>query len=153
MIEPDKTLDPRSPWDYVRRMELVRYAAEKGVTEIVEAMPKTVMVQILRQKGFGPPNVRTRSIGKNMNPRAWDTDVNTHQVPPQPKQDAKAETVEVDADELMAREWLKPNFDNMTFNDLRAELKKRGIKWEKRWKAADIRAVLNGNAAAYRAGQ
>src|SRR5512139_935536 len=150
MIEPDKTLDPRNPWDSVRRMELVRYAAEKGVKEIIEAMPKTVMVQILKQKGYPPPNVRARNIGKNMNPRAWDTDANTHQAAPQPKQDVKAETVEIDADELLMREWQakKPNYDNMNFNDLRAELKRRGIKWEKRWKAADIRAVLNGKDAA-----
>lgn len=135
---PTETLDPRGPWSTARRMEVFRYAKEKGVSEIKEQMPKDVMVRILQAKGIAPPNVRPRLIGKNFDPRSWDTDINSHHYNGNEQPSKPAETVTIDADELLEREWKSQEVKG--YNEMRAELKAAGVKLSRRWNKDDVRA-------------
>ena len=103
-MTPDKIEDPRDKWQHARRIELVRYALENGHPDITEDYPKNLIIKKLKALGLPPPNVPPRPIGSG--PRSGDTDLNSHHYngSPAPHQQ-KTETVEIDADELMALEF------------------------------------------------
>jgi hypothetical protein len=119
-------------------MECYRYAAELGIKEIYEPMPKDICVKIFTAKGVLPPKVPVRSIGKDMNARAWDTSPTSHRSnterPPEP-----TKTAEIDADELLAREWGQQKKE-VGFNEMRAELKAAGVKLNRRWNKEAVKA-------------
>ena len=140
-LTPTETLDPRDPWKRVRRMEVVRYAAELGIEGITEAMPKDVSVAILRGKGVPPPSVPPRSIGKNFESRSG-TDLNSHHYN-QPQQTKTQQVVEVDADELLMREWKAQQAPKMSITDARRACKDRKIPFARTDKLTDLMAKLN----------
>ena len=143
-MTPTVTLDPRGPWASVRRMECYRYAAELGIKEIYEPMPKDLCVKIFTARGVPPPKVPMRSIGKNMDARAWNTTPGSHHSNLEQRQPTKA--LEIDADELLAREWGQQKKE-VGFNEMRAELKAAGVKLDRRWRLAEVKAEwkkLNG---------
>ena len=144
-MEPSSFEDPRDKWQHARRIELVRYANENGHPEITEDYPKNLIIQKLKSYGLPPPSVPPRYIGSG--PRSGDTDLNSHHYNGSPAPQQKTETVEIDADELMALEFearKRPNVDQMTWNEMRKELKARGIKLDRKWSMADVKARLNG---------
>ena len=148
-MTPGITFDPRDPWARARRIEIFRYAQEKGVTEVVEQMPKDVMVKRLKAKGIPPPPVPPRSIGAHINPRSGDTSPTSHRYTGQTQ--PKAETVvEVDADEVLERDWQQqssaPKTDRpMTITEARQECKRRGIKMKRTDNLVTLKAKLDGN--------
>jgi hypothetical protein len=130
--------DPRDKWRQARRIELVRYAEENGHPEIDHRYPANLIILKLKALGLPPPSVPDRRIGSS--PRAGDTTPNSHHAvngPPKPK----AETITIDADELLEREFeetLKPAIKNMTYREMRAELKASGMVLNRRWSKQDI---------------
>ena len=141
---PTDTFDPRDPWAKTRRMELVRYAAELGIKDIVEQMPKDLMIKRLKAHGVQPPRVPPRPIGKNFEARSG-TDLNSHHFNGSEQASKTTEVLEIDADELTERQWAaqqKPDIVKMGFNDMRAELKAGGVKLDRKWRLDDVRAQL-----------
>jgi len=129
MITLKEIYDPRTPWAKARRWEVHKWGIKHGIT-LDEAMPKDLMVRKLQAAGVPPPTANFEILGGAQAP-------------------SNAPTVEVDATDLLQRQWeAKSSIDKMNFNQLRAELRARGITWNRRWKADDIRAVLNGKNTA-----
>lgn len=145
MWQVSKTEDPRGPWAVARRMELVRYAHELGHIDIVEQMPKELIVKRLQALGVPPPSVPPRPIGIG-NPRSGDTDINSHKYNGA-KIKTETERVEISAEDLMEREWsntiiAQDNFDKMSINELRNECKARGIKLARTDRVEHLKAKL-----------
>lgn len=142
-MQPTVTLDPRDPWALPRRMEIFRYAKELGIAEIVEAMPKELMVKRLKARGIQPPKVPPRPIGKNLDYRSGDTSPDSHHYNGSPVvADQTAKTVEIDADDLLEAEWRasqQPKKE-LGFMEMRSELKKAGVKLNRRWRLPEVKA-------------
>jgi hypothetical protein len=81
--------DPRDNLEKARRMELLRFAQENGVTEIVEAMPAIVMRQILRAKRLTRISIPNRTLGSA----------------PVPEPQVSSSSVSVDAAADLAQQW------------------------------------------------
>jgi hypothetical protein len=87
-----------------------------------------------------------------MNPRNGDTTPDSHRgtlspiVLPKPIET----TVTIDADLLLEQAWaieeqkLRQPAKELTWNEMRAELKAKGIKINRRWRMADVKAILDG---------
>ena len=135
--------DPRDAWQHARRIELVRYASEIGHPEIVEQMPKNMIVEKLKALGVPPPSVPLRPLmapGGNYDPRSGDTTPVSHRTGKAP---IKNIPDEIDADELLAQEWSqKKPVEQMGWHEMRAELKARGIKIDRKWTKDDVRKQL-----------
>lgn len=149
-MTPGITFDPRDPWARARRIEIFRYAQEKGVTEVIEAMPKDVMVKRLKARGIPPPAVPPRPIGANINPRSGDTSPNSHHYTAQPQKAAEPVS-EVDASEVLERDWQQQQANPpladvaaMNITQARQECKRRGIKLKRTDNLVTLRAKLNG---------
>lgn len=143
-MTPTVTLDPSGPWSKVRRVELFRLCQENGLNEMRDGPsglpPARVMVAALSAKGVAPPSTAHRSIGKNFNPRAWDTDLNTHKNTAAPEAAKPAETVTVDADDMLLSQWkaLQDKPKVLGFNEMRAELKAAGVRLDRKWDKARV---------------
>ena len=143
-----KIEDPRDPWQRARRMEVVRYAHELGHSDIVEQMPKDLMVRILRSRGVPAPSVPPRPIG-NVNPRSGDTSLTSHHYSG-PVSEPAQETVTVSAEEILARDWAAHKEAQAaqpvepSFIQLRQACKAKGIKYLRTDKAAQLKARLRG---------
>lgn len=128
-------------------MEVFRYAQEKGVTEIVETMPKDLMVARLKARGIPAPSVPPRAIGAHMSPRSGDTTPDSHHYTAKPQ---PTETSELDAASVLEREWQQqqtaPVFDAGTasITEVRKELKRRGIKMARTDNMTTLKAKLDG---------
>lgn len=144
-MTPTQTFDPRSAWDHARRIEIYRYAKEKGITEIVEAMPKDLMVLRLKALGLPPPPVPQRPIGALIDSRSGDTSPESHHYTGQPQKPV-TETVVMDAAAVMERDWQQTQKTptTMTITEMRQELKRRGIKMKRTDNMAALRAKLDG---------
>ena len=134
--------DPRDAWGHARRIELVRHANAMGHTDIIEQMPKELIVKRLKALGVPPPTVPLRPLmapGGNYNPRSGDTSPTSHKAGAVP---VKSAPDEIDADELLEQEWQqkKPVAD-MNWHEMRAELKARGIKIDRKWRMDDVRKM------------
>lgn len=140
--------DPRTAWDHARRMELVRHAHELGYKDITEQMPKDLIVKRLRALGAPPPNTPLRPlqpIGGTLDPRSGDTRPDSHR-------NGAAKTfggeTEIDAGELLEQEYAAQSAPReLGFNEMRAELKAAGVKLDRKWSKADVKAQwdkLNG---------
>lgn len=133
-LELHTAWDPRDPWARTRRFELVQYAEQLGIKEISEQMPHSLIVKKLKALGIKPPGVQHAPLGS----------------PPKSApaiRRAGENTVVLDADELVEREYeenLKKviPIENMTFNDMRAELKAAGVKLDRKWRMAEVRSQL-----------
>ncbi len=132
-LELHTSWDPRDPWARTRRIELVQYAEELGVKEISEQMPHSLIVKKFKALGIKPPKSEHAPLG----------------APPKSApatRQASENTVLLDADELAELEWkasqAKPKIESMTFNDIRAELKAAGVKLDRKWRMAEVRAQL-----------
>lgn len=123
-------------------MEIVRYAAELGIKEIVEQMPKDLMVKRMKALGVPPPKVPPRPIGSPA--RSGDTTPTSHRY--EAKEEEKTETIELSADELLEREWKTREIpiEKMSIGDARKACKARGIKISRTDKLADLKAKLDG---------
>jgi hypothetical protein len=145
-IIPDynKLLDPRGPWARARRIELIRYAAELGIQEISEEMPKEVIVKILQSRGIQPPSVPPRFVGALADSRSGDTSPTSHHYNGSQVPKIAERAVEINADDLALQEWKKSREKpkELTFNEMRAELKASGVKLDRRWRMAEVRAQL-----------
>lgn len=149
-MTPTQTFDPRDPWARARRLEVFRHAQENGVTEILETMPKDLMVKLLRAKDIPPPSVPPRPIGAHISARSGDTSPDSHHYAG-PATVAPTETVVVDADAVLERDWkreqdaVKPSaVSAMTITELRQECKRRGIKIARTDNMVTLKAKLDG---------
>lgn len=144
-MTPGITFDPRDPWAKARRIEVFRWAQEKGITEIVEQMPKDVMVNRLKARNIPPPPVPSRMIGAHIDPRSGDTSPTSHRHGGQPQKLA-ATTVEVDAADVLERDWQQQSAvaAPMNITDMRKECKRRGIKMVRTDNMATLKAKLDG---------
>lgn len=130
-------LDPRDPFARLRRSELVRLAAEKGIPDISEQMPKELIVKRLKAQGFIPPAVAQRPLDAPTPKIGVDA----------PVIETDSDTVVIDAAELAEREWLaqqkaQKHIDEMNINELRDACKQRGIKMKRTDKMQDLRDKL-----------
>ena len=121
-MTPTITLDPSGPWAKLRRRECVYLAKKHGVTEVTEEWAKNDIVAVLSARGVVPPAMNGRNIGKNFDPRAWDTNVDIDipvSAPTPIPQSKKAD---------------------IGFNEMRAELKAAGVKLDRKWDKAAVKA-------------
>ena len=140
--------DPRSNLDRARRMELFRFAQEKGLKDIQETMPADLMRQILRNKGITSIAIPQRQLGAMQQEFTTPTSHKTGAQPPRQQPD---QVVEVDAVEDLARQWTaqqqpaaaKP-VEAMTITEARRECKRRNIKFARTDKLVALKAMLNG---------
>lgn len=141
--------DPRDTWDRARRMEIFRYAQEKGVSAIKDGPsglpPKDVMVAQLKALGLPPPLVNPRLVGAYADSRSGDTSPNSHHYTGQQTQQP-AETVELDALAVLERDWKQQQSAPVavTITELRKECKRRGIKMARTDNLTTLKAKLNG---------
>lgn len=135
------TTDPREPLARARRLELFRFAREKGVAEIEETMPADLMRQILRTKGLTSIAVPDRPLGGVEQTITTPTSHNAG--PSAPRQPDVL--VEVDATADLARQWAAEKaVANMTITEMRKECKRRGIKLARTDNMVTLKAKLNG---------
>ncbi len=129
--------DPRTDLEKATRWELYDFAKSVGCTEVKEPMPAMLAVQILRGNGFTRIQIPDRPLGAvsvlggNFEPPATQT---------------------VDALEELARQFAQQQANpdrEMSFTELRSELKRRGVKFSRSDKMEVLKAKLNGqqNAA------
>lgn len=147
-MTPTQTFDPRDPWAKARRIEVYRYAREKGIVEINEQMPKDLMVERLKALGVPPPSVPPREIGAHINARSGDTSPDSHHYNGSTKA-AAPEVVEMNAIEVLARDWKQqqaapPDVASMTITQARQECKRRGIKIARTDNMIALKAKLDG---------
>jgi hypothetical protein len=88
MLQLKQIYDPRDNLEKARRMELLRFAQQNGVSEIVEAMPAILMRQILRARGLTRIAASARPLGAL-----------------EPEAPAPANIVTVDAVADLERQW------------------------------------------------
>ena len=136
--------DPRDNLMKARRIELYRFAREKGVTEIVENMPGELMRDILRSKGITNIAVPSRQLGT---PEQMVTTPTSHRDgTTEIKQPDKI--VEVSAIADLKRQWQQNQEpkqpSEMTITELRKECKRRGIKMARTDNMVTLKAKLNG---------
>jgi hypothetical protein len=93
--------DPRDSLDKARRTELIAFARQHKIGEIVPGMPATLMRRILRSKGLTQISVQERMLGMRQKP----TPKITTEKPSRRTPDAEAEIVTVDADDDLLRQW------------------------------------------------
>lgn len=139
--------DPRDGWGHARRLDVVRHAHRLGHVDIVETMPKTVMVKLLKARNVPPPPVPMRTLD---NPRAGDTTPNYDL----PRNGARVQPVvnEVDAEDDALAQWkaqqqapaLKP-VAQMNITEVRQHLKRLGIKFSRRDNMAALRALAESH--------
>lgn len=120
-MEATITLDPSGPWSKLRRRECVYLARKHGIQEVTEEWAKNDIVQLLSARGIVPPVIEGRHIGKNFNPRAWDTNV--------------------DLDVPVVSPIPTPAKPDIGFNEMRAELKAAGVKLDRRWNKEQVKAL------------
>ena len=143
----DKIIDPRDALSKARRMELFRFAREKGIAEIEETMPADMMRDILRARNVTTIAVPDRPLGAAQQTFTTPTSHRTTSVIIQPAQEV---IPEVSASVDLARQWraqqqqTKPNSE-LTIIELRQACKARGIKIARTDKMVDLRAKLDGN--------
>lgn len=133
-LELREIFDPRDPWARTRRMQLVQYAEQLGIKEISEQMPHTVIVRKLKALGVKPPNGPQVPLGAPPRSEA---------VTP-----SSPDTIVLDVDELAELQWQAQQtpkarpIAEMTFNEMRAELKSGGVKLNRRWRMDEVKAEL-----------
>lgn len=130
--------DPRDSLDKARLPELLKFAADSGVEIPKQFQDKAIIIrQILRQRGLTRIKIPNRVLG---NPHA-----NEAIVP-----DGQGKQVDLVEDlmrQVMAAPVEQPVTPSKTVPvivELRRECKARGIPFDRKDKAADLRAKLNG---------
>lgn len=148
-MQVHETIDPRDPWERVRRMEVFRYAQELRVPGIEDRggiPPKDLMVAQLKALKIPPPTVPPRTIGA-VDPRMGDTSPDSHHFKGQTQPQRQPETVELTALDVLTRDWQaqqsKP-VDQMTITEARKECKARGIKMARTDNLASLKEKLRG---------
>ncbi len=126
--------DPRDALERARRPELVRFAKLNGISEINKEMPAILMRKILRDRNLTGIAVPRRTLG---------APENTNQ-PIAPAVNAAAN--EVDATEDLARQFAaappRKTPAQMSINELGAEMKRLGIKRDRRDNMTTLRAKI-----------
>jgi hypothetical protein len=162
-----RTEDRRSNLERARRSELVKFAKENGISEIIPEMPATLMRKILQSRGLTNIQVAPSRLGdiprKNLNQRVQLKSSVRHGIP-------EPHGVEVDADVDLMRQWqasqaaksndrdnVKPvnadsvsvvehrpfrNPDNPTMAELKKEAKRRGLKPPRTMKMPELKQLL-----------
>lgn len=96
--------DPRDMLERARRSELVEFARQKGVKEIVPEMPAMLMRKILRSRGLTNIAIDLRQLGE-----VTRNKINVKKSTAKPKPGARAPEPErvavVDADDDLMRQW------------------------------------------------
>lgn len=139
--------DPRDSLDKARLPELLKFAADQGVEIPKQFQDKAIIIrQILRQRGLTRINIPNRVLG---NPYANDAIV-----PDGPKQeinmaeDLMRQVMAGDAQVVPVHPSFKEDIEKAktvpVIVELRRECKARGIPFDRKDKAADLRAKLNG---------
>lgn len=95
--------DPRDSLERARRSELVEFAKNKGISEIVPEMPAILMRKILRSRGMTDIRIEPRQLGEMTR-----TKINAKVSTAKPAKDRTGEPpkiVEVDAEADLLRQW------------------------------------------------
>jgi hypothetical protein len=129
--------DPRDSLEKARRAELERFAKANGVKEINGDMPAILMRAILRQKGLTRISIPPRTLGQYQ--------PNPGEMPSAPAVAQGGGSVDAVADlaRQFAQQQAQPEAKEMSFTEIRSELKRRGIKFGRSDKFADLKAKLN----------
>jgi hypothetical protein len=162
-----RTEDRRSNLERARRSELVKFAKENGISEIIPEMPATLMRKILQSRGLTNIQVAPSRLGdiprKNLNQRVQLKSSVRHDI-------LESHGVEVDADVDLMRQWQasqaaksndrdnvkhvnadsiavvehRPfrNPDNPTMAELKKEAKRRGLKPPRTMKMPELKQLL-----------
>ena len=127
---PSQIEDPRDKLEKMTRWELYRWAAMNNVAEVKEPMPADLACTILRGRGLVNPPMEFPPLG--VAPGAPST--------PQVHNVAEVDAVADLAKQYAAEQATK----NMSFNEIRSELKRRGVKFKRTDRMEDLKALLNG---------
>lgn len=132
---PARIEDPRDNLEKATRWELYEYAKQVGCKEVYEPMPAMLAIQILRARGFTNIRIPDRPLGSIAILGAMPRGV--AEPPATQTLDALAE--------------LKKQFETqqaapkeLTFQQMRIELKARGIKYKRTDKVDTLRELLDG---------
>lgn len=120
--------DPRDALDKARRPELVAFARAHGLNEISSDMPAMLIRKRLRSAGLTRISVPDRRLGSM-------PDVPTSITPPPPSAvEGGGKVVDVmdDLERQFSVPALRKAVVHMSINELRAEMKRLGIKAERR---------------------
>lgn len=131
--------DPRDQLERARRYELVSYARANGMAEINADMPAILIRRKLRARGFTRPPIPNRILG--MPERS-------------PAQDVTSAGPDIDAADDLERQFARPAISvvaerkpltEMTLGELNAEMKRLGIKRERRDNMVAMRAKIEAH--------
>ncbi len=129
--------DPRDALEKARRPELVAYARQNGVTDINEAMPAILIRRKLREKGLTRPRIPDRILGQAESARRAPL-TGAEPVPPEKVQEVDAIA---DLERQYAREAPKNPY-TMTYNELRREGRRLGVKFARKDNLASIKTKV-----------
>lgn len=132
-MRPSPMDDPRDSLERATRWELYDYAKRMGCEEVKEPMPHMLAAQILRAKGH-------RNIHTNAPPLGSGAILGSS-----PRIDAD-KTVDAMADLKRQYEEQQASFspEGKNFNEIRSELKRRGVKLSRRDTLEVLKKKLNG---------
>lgn len=134
--------DPRDALSKARRSELVKFAQDNGVKEVDPDMPAELMRTILRSKGVTRIKIPPRILGQSNQPHANGVAGGS-----QPQSG-----VEVDAMADLARQFQQQKgaallddrkpVAEMTFNELHAECREKGLKRDRGMNTEQLRELV-----------
>lgn len=134
--------DPRSPLDKAHRRELYEFAKKHGVAEITDETPAILARHILRQRGLTNIKVPPRILGAQNQPGTGMK----YQNQIQDGHGAQPSGIEADMIADLARQFAtqtRPEAQEakpaLTFNELRSECKRLGIKFGRKDNLATLR--------------
>lgn len=124
--------DPRDNLEKARRMELVAFAKAQGVEGISEDMPAMLIRKRLRTLGLTQIAIPQRILGQT---------TARHADAPMGLPGVGERVAEVDADADLERQFANRELsvDEMNYNQLKDELKRRGVKRGRADRLPDLR--------------
>lgn len=139
---PQPMEDPRDSLEKATRWELYDYAKKVGCSEVREPMPHLLAAQILRARGFTKVPTEVPALGSvavlgAMPQGAPDQTVDA-------VSDLKRQYEQQQANPDPAPEPAPFNVEGAKFNEIRAELKRRGVKLSRKDTLEVLKAKLNG---------
>lgn len=136
--------DPRSPLQKARRIELVAFAHQHGMTDITEQMPADLIRAKLRAKNLTHIKVNAKPLGAAGDAR-------------QTQQAAPERGVEIDYEADLERQFMaestrpvsaipkRQDVGSMGINELRAECKRLNIKLSRRDNMASMKFKIENH--------
>lgn len=112
MLTMDKSIDPRSGWEFFRRKELYSIAKQEGIA-FVAGCPATVLKAILSDTNINPNKYRPQKLGMIRG----DADIRYSYE----KEEKKEETLTMKIETVY--------IETMKMNEVRKFLSEHGVKW------------------------